>query len=414
MSAEEVEQQESDFTKPLSFEEIQEKSDKYLMGTYRRAPVAFYFGQGEYLYDSENNAYLDFLCGISVTNLGHGEADLIEAIRDQADRIIHTSNLFYNQEQALLGEALIEHSFPGKVFLCNSGTEANEAAFKLARRNGESLSGDCVIISLENSFHGRTTGAMAMTGQEKIRKGFGPLIPGTVHIPANDIEALESAFDQYSGRVAGFIMELVQGEGGIRPMDKDFVVRARELTTANNALLILDEIQTGIGRTGKLFAYEHYGIRPDAMTLAKALGGGMPIGAMIVADDFTHLLEPGMHGTTFGGNHVVARVAYETLRIIVGRELLKNVEGLSDYFFRRLRLLEQSSNIVKDVRGIGLHIGVELTDHGPDVVRRCREEKLLINCTAGHVIRIMPPLNLSLDSAAEGLDIFERVIREFG
>ncbi|MCB1165879.1 MAG: aminotransferase class III-fold pyridoxal phosphate-dependent enzyme, partial [Leptospiraceae bacterium] len=353
MSAEEVEQQESDFTKPLSFEEIQEKSDKYLMGTYRRAPVAFYFGQGEYLYDSENNAYLDFLCGISVTNLGHGEADLIEAIRDQADRIIHTSNLFYNQEQALLGEALIEHSFPGKVFLCNSGTEANEAAFKLARRNGESLSGDCVIISLENSFHGRTTGAMAMTGQEKIRKGFGPLIPGTVHIPANDIEALESAFDQYSGRVAGFIMELVQGEGGIRPMDKDFVVRARELTTANNALLILDEIQTGIGRTGKLFAYEHYGIRPDAMTLAKALGGGMPIGAMIVADDFTHLLEPGMHGTTFGGNHVVARVAYETLRIIVGRELLKNVEGLSDYFFRRLRLLEQSSNIVKDVRGIG-------------------------------------------------------------
>ncbi|MBR32790.1 MAG: aspartate aminotransferase family protein [Spirochaetaceae bacterium] len=414
MSAEqEIEQQESDFTKPLSLEEIQEKSDKYLLGTYRRAPMAFYFGQGEYLYDSENNAYLDFLCGISVTNLGHGEADLIEAIRDQADRILHTSNLFYNQEQALLAEALIEHSFPGKVFLCNSGTEANEAALKLARRNAENMQGTPIVIALENSFHGRTTGAMAMTGQDKIRQGFGPLMEGMVHIPANDIEALESAFDQYEGRICAMIMELVQGEGGIKPMDQDFVIRARELTKSQNALLILDEIQTGMGRTAKLFAYEHYKIQPDAMTLAKALGAGLPIGAMIVADDFTHLLEAGMHGSTFGGNHVVARAAYENLRIIMGREILKNAEGLSDYFFRRLRLLQETCPIVKDVRGIGLHIGVELTDHGPDVVTRCREEKLLVNCTAGHVIRIMPPLNLPLDSAAEGLDIFERVVREF-
>ncbi|MCB1170106.1 MAG: aspartate aminotransferase family protein [Leptospiraceae bacterium] len=408
-----AELQESDFTKPLSLEEIQEKSDKYLLGTYRRAPKAFYFGQGEYLYDSENNAYLDFLCGISVTNLGHGEADLIEAIRDQADRIMHTSNLFYNQEQALLAEALIEHSFPGKVFLCNSGTEANEAALKLARRNGENMSGTPVILALENSFHGRTTGAMALTGQDKIRTGFGPLIDGVHHIPANDMEALEAAFEQYEGRISGMIMELVQGEGGIQPMSQDFVSRARELTQSSNALLILDEIQTGIGRTGKLFAYEHYKIRPDAMTLAKALGGGLPIGAMVVAEEFTELLQPGMHGSTFGGNHVVARAAYENLRIIVGREVLKNAEGLSEYFFRRLKLLQESCPLVQDVRGIGLHIGVELNDHGPDVVRRCLEEKLLINCTAGHVIRIMPPLNLSLDSAAEGLDIFEKVVREF-
>lgn len=413
MDGENIEQQESDFTKPLSLEEIREKTDKYLLGTYRRAPVAFYFGQGEYLYDSENNAYLDFLCGISVTNLGHGEADLIEAVRDQADRVMHTSNLFYNQEQALLAEALVEHSFPGKVFLCNSGTEANEAALKLARRNGKSISDTPVILALENSFHGRTTGAMALTGQEKIRQGFGPLLEGMVHIPPNDMEALESAFDQYEGRISGMIMELVQGEGGIQPMDQEFVSRARELTKAHKALLILDEIQTGMGRTAKLFAYEHYRIQPDAMTLAKALGGGLPIGAMIVAEEYSHLLEAGMHGSTFGGNHVVARAAYENLRIIMGREVLKNAEGLSDFFFRRLRLLQQECSLVKDVRGIGLHIGVELNDHGPEVVRRCLEEKLLVNCTAGHVIRIMPPLNLGLDSASEGLDIFERVVREF-
>lgn len=403
----------SDFPEPLPLEEIKAKARKYILGTYRPADVAFYFGQGEYLYDTDNKQYIDFLCGIAVTNLGHGEADIIEAIRDQADRLIHTSNLFYNQEQALLAEALVEHTFPGQVFFCNSGTEANEAAFKLARRHGQEKGDAIRILTLDGSFHGRTTAAMSMTGQERIRNGFGPLVDGITYLTPNDTDQLEKEIGDDGGGICALFLELVQGEGGVRPLDKDYVQAARELTDEHNVLLILDEIQTGMGRTAKLFAYEHYEIIPDAMTMAKGLANGFPIGAMLVREPFVNLLGPGMHGSTFGGNHLASRIAYETLRVLVGRDLFSAADALSDFFFARLRALENTTKIVKKVRGLGLHIGCVLDRPAAPIVDECRNRGLLVNATAEKVVRIMPPLTLSLERAAEGLDILEAVLREF-
>jgi len=404
----------SDFKQPLPLATIKEKYSRYMLPNYSPADVAFYFGQGELLYDTDNKQYIDFLSGISVTNLGHGEADIVEAIREQAERILHSSNLFYNQEQALLAEALIQHSFAGRVFFCNSGTEANEAAFKLARSHGQKRKdGASEFVVLENSFHGRTLASMSLTAQTRVQSGFGPLLDGIHRVAANDREALEKLFEQRGTSLCGMIVELIQGEAGIHPLDPGFVKLARDLCTEHNVLLIIDEIQTGFGRTGKLFCYEHSGILPDAMTLAKALANGLPMGALIVAEGHETLLSGGMHGSTFGGNHLVARVAYETLRIIMGRELLAHAAALSEYFFRRLRLLQaERPDLIADVRGLGLHIGVELKRPGKDIVNVCLSQGLVLNCTAEKVLRIMPPLNMSLENADVGLSILERVIKD--
>ncbi|MBE7439651.1 MAG: aspartate aminotransferase family protein [Spirochaetales bacterium] len=404
----------SDFQQPLPLETIKEKYRRYMLPNYSPANVAFYFGQGELLYDTENKQYIDFLSGISVTNLGHGEADIVEAIREQAERILHSSNLFYNQEQALLAEALIQHSFPGRVFFCNSGTEANEAAFKLARSHGQKRKGGASEFAvLENSFHGRTMASMSLTAQSKVQSGFGPLLEGIHRIVPNDKEGLEKLFEERGPSLCGMIIELIQGEAGIRPLDLAFVKLVRELCTEHAVLLIVDEIQTGFGRTGKLFCYEHAGILPDAMTLAKALANGLPMGALVVALGHEELLTGGMHGSTFGGNHLVARVAYETLRIIVGRDLISHANALSEYFFRRLRLIQaELPELIKEVRGLGLHIGVELSRPGKEIVGACLTQGLVLNCTAEKVLRIMPPLNLSLENADTGLSILERVFKD--
>ena len=400
------------FQEPLAFEEIRQKTEQYVLDTYRRAPVAFFFGQGEYLYDTEQKRYLDFLSGIAVTNLGHGEADIVEAIRSQAERLMHTSNLFYNEEQARLAEVLVEHSFPGKVFFCNSGTEANEAAFKLARRYGQEMrNGAFRLLALDHSFHGRTAGAMSLTGQKKVRTGFGPMVPGVDFVPANDMEGLERAVSSEEGDACALFVELVQGEGGVHVLDKAYVKEARKFCEENEILFIVDEVQTGMGRTGRLFAYEHYDIEPDAITLAKGLGAGFPIGAVIIADKYAPLLKPGMHGSTFGGNHLACRVAFETLRLVVGRELLAHAEAVSEYLFRRLRALQKSVSAIVDVRGLGLLIGIELDRPGADLVDECRDRGLLINCTSENVLRLLPPLTISLESAAEALDILEKEIR---
>ncbi|MCB1321376.1 MAG: aspartate aminotransferase family protein [Leptospiraceae bacterium] len=401
-----------DFFQSLSFDEIKARTDKYMLDLFRRAPVAFRFGQGEYLYDTDNKQYIDFLCGIAVTSLGHGEADIIEAIRDQAERVIHTSNLFYNQEQALLAEALVEHSFPGKVFFSNSGTEAIEAAFKLVRSYGQrAKDGATRMVSFEGSFHGRTIAGMCLTAQEKIHSGFGPLLRPEDHayLPRNDIDILEKEFEENGTNLCGLFIELIQGEGGINVMDQAFMRRCRELCDEYDVLLVADEIQTGIGRTGKLFCFENYQITPDIMALAKGLGNGFPIGAIVVAEDYCDYLQRGQHGSTFSGGHLATRVAFETVKIIMTRDILKNIPALSDYFFQRLNALKSKYKSVVDVRGIGLHIGVELNQPCADVVTACRENGLLVNCTAENTIRIMPPLNISLERAAEGLSILEKV-----
>ena len=401
-----------DFFQSLKLDEIQKKTRQYVLGTYAYPMgIAMSFGQGEYLYDTEGKQYLDFFCGISVNNLGHGDADIVEAIREQAERLVHTSNLFYNQEAALLAEALVNYSFPGKVFFTNSGTEASEAAFKLARSYGQQAKGGAhIILTHENSFHGRSTAGMCMTGQGKIHDGFGDLLPGITYITRNDIDILDKEISENSQNICAFVLELIQGEGGIHVMDKEYVQAAHQLCKEHEILFIVDEVQTGIGRTGKLFAYEHYEIIPDAMTLAKALGNGFPIGATIIADEFAQYLTAGQHGSTFGGNHLATRVAFETLKAIVTRDLMANVNAQSEYFLRRLRLFEKQFDFVTEVRGLGLHLGVELDRPGQDLVIAARDLGLLINCTAGNTIRIMPPLNISLERAAEGLDILEAAL----
>lgn len=401
------------FRMPLTFEEIKTKTEKYVLNTYNRLPVAFYFGQGFYLYDSQNKKYLDFLSGISVTNLGHGDADIIEAIREQGERIIHTSNLFYNEEQALLAEVLIQYSFPGKVFFCNSGTEANEAAMKFARYYGQKQkSGAEIIVSFERSFHGRTFGSLSITGNKKVRQGFGSILPN-VEIISEDIEILTKLFETKGSDICAVILEPIQGEGGIYPFSKDFLEKVRELTSETKTLLIFDEIQCGIGRTGSLFAYQHYNVEPDIITLAKGLGNGFPIGAVIVKDEYASMIEPGIHGSTFGGNHLACRVAYETLKQLISNDILDNIEALSEYIFRRLYTMKNQYPIIKEIRGVGLMIGIELNRPCKEIVLKCLENGLIVNCTAENVIRILPPLNITLEIANEGLDILQRTLEMF-
>ncbi len=404
----------ADIETKISLDAIKEKTKKYLIGTYNKYDVAFAYGSGEMLYDTDGKEYIDFMCGISVTNLGHNEADVVEALRDQADRLVHSSNLFYSEEAANLAETLITHSFPGKVFFCNSGTEANEAAFKLARKYAFSRKiQDPVIFSLQGSFHGRTSGSMSMTGQNKIREGYGDLISGFVFLPPNDEEALQSAFTKYKDNICAFIMEPIIGEGGIIPINDSFIKLARKLTKETQSLFILDEIQTGMGRTGKLFCYEHFGIVPDAMTLAKALGSGFPIGALVVGEKFENILSLGSHGSTFGGNHLAMRIAYETLRVILSRELLANVQTISDFIFSKLSLMSSQYSIIKEVRGKGLHIGVDLTIPSRKIAEECLRNGLVVNSTAETVIRIMPPLNISIEKTEQGLKKFEEVLQKF-
>ncbi len=391
--------------------EIKERSAKYLLGNYAPYDVAFKYGAGELLFDTNNKQYIDCLCGVAVTNLGHSDADIIDVVHKQADMLFHTSNWFYSDEASLLAEALIVNSFPGKVFFCNSGTEANEAAFKLIRKYAISRDKhNPVMLSLKQSFHGRTVASMGMTGQDKIREGYGDLLPGFEYVEANNEESLEEAFERNNGHIAGVILELVIGEGGIIPLTQSFVNLARKLTQENDALLIFDEIQTGMGRTGRLFACEHFGIIPDAMTLGKALGSGFPIGALIVSKAFAGVLGPGSHGSTFGGNHLAAAVAYETLRLLISREIVENVPALSEFAFTRLRLMKTKYPIIKEVRGMGLHIGVDFTIPSKSIAVECLKEGLVVNSTADTVIRIMPPLNIGIERLDEALQIFEKVI----
>ncbi len=394
------------------FKSIKEKSDQYVLGNYGRYDIAFEYGVGEYLFDTEGKQYLDFMSGIAVTNLGHSEADIIDSLREQADKVFHTSNYFYSKEQADLAEVLIVNSFPGKVFFCNSGTEANEAALKIARRHGVSKGiSNPIILTMKGSFHGRTTGSMSMTGQQKVRDGFGDLLPGFDHIEENNLSHLEEMFTKYKGQIAAVITEPILGEYGVLPLSNEFMIRLRKITAENGALLILDEIQTGIGRTGKLFCYQHFPFLPDVMTLAKALGSGFPIGAVVIGEKYTDLLKPGMHGSTFGGNHLASIVAFETLRVFFTRDVLSQVEALSEFFFRRLRLIQENfPNLIREVRGRGLHIGVVLSIPSKEIVAECLQRGLILNSTNEKVVRIMPPLTITIEKIEEAMTIFETVL----
>lgn len=397
----------------LSHEEIKSLTEKYVLDTYNRYDVSFEYGVGELLFDTNNREYIDFLSGIAVTNLGHSEADILETIRSQIDKLMHTSNFFYSRWQALLAETIIKNTFPGKVFFTNSGTEANEAAFKLIRRYATKRGIEQpIILALKSSFHGRTASSMSMTGNRSIREGFGDLVPGFDFIQENNLEELSFAFEKYEGRLAGLIMEPVIGEGGIIPLSFPFIQLARKLTQESKSILVFDEIQTGMGRTGKLFCFEHYGIQPDALTIAKGLGSGFPIGAIVISEPFTDVIGKGEHGTTFGGNQLACAVAYETFRVILTRDLLSHCQKVSEFAMNRLNLMKSKIPIIKEIRGIGLHIGIELTIPSRPIAEKCLKKGLIVNSTANTVVRLLPPINVRMEIMEKGLSILETVLLE--
>jgi len=388
-----------------------EDSGHYLMNTYNRFPLILRKGRGVKVWGVDGKEYLDFVGGIAVNVLGHCHPKVVVALQKQAQRLIHVSNLYHIEPQIKLAKLLVEHSFADKVFFCNSGAEANEAAIKLARKYAKEHLGQdkFEIITAVNSFHGRTLATVTATGQEKFQKGFEPLVPGFKHVAFNDINALESAISQHTCAV---MLEPLQGEGGVKIPDKDYLKKVRELCNKHELLLILDEVQTGMGRTGKLFAYEHFNMAPDIMTLAKGLGSGVPIGAMLAADKTASAFAPGSHASTFGGNPLVCAAAIATLETILEDGfILDQCKRMGEYLKKELKALQKEfSAVIADVRGMGLLVGMELTKDGSSIVKACMEKGLLLNCTAGNVLRFTPPLIVHGRDIDNMLDILDEVL----
>ncbi|WP_028845782.1 acetylornithine transaminase [Thermodesulfatator atlanticus] len=380
----------------------------YLAKNYKRFPVAFVKGKGTRLFDEEGNEYLDFCAGIAVCALGHAPDELSKAICEQAQKLIHVSNLYWTEPQAKLARLLCEHSFGERVFFCNSGAEAVEAALKLARRYAWKNFGPekNEIIALENSFHGRTYGALSATGQPVYWQGFEPIVPGFKHIPPNDIKALEEAFSQ---KTCAIILEPILGEGGVIPLSDEFVQEARKLADKYQALLIFDEIQTGIGRTGKLFAYEWTSVVPDVMCLAKGLAGGMPLGAIVATEKVMEALEPGTHASTFGGNPVSCAAALVVLEKVLANGFLEEVTLKGKALFQKLEnLAEKYPEKIAQVRGKGLMQGLELKISATPVANFLFEQKkILLTVIKDRVLRFTPPLVVAyreIDALAEALE----------
>ncbi len=386
-----------------------EKSDKYVFNTYGRIKKVFVRGQGSTLWDEEGNKYTDFLAGIAVCSLGHCHPAITKALTEQASKLIHVSNLYYTKPQADLAEMLVNKSFADRVFFANSGAEANEAAIKLARRyfNKNENNKRFKIISMTHSFHGRTMATLTATGQDKIKQGFSPLIDGFIHIPFNDIEALKSNLDS---TVCAVMMEPIQGEGGVVPATKEYIKEVRSICDQEGILLIFDEVQTGMGRCGTLFAYEIYGIAPDIMTLAKALANGLPMGAMLATEKAAQGFDLGSHATTFGGTPLVASAALETLSIISEPEFLKECTAKGDYFREKLSALKKNHPQIKDVRGKGLLVGMELDKDGSNIVEKCLEKGFIINAIQGNILRFAPPLIITKEEIDALVDVLDSLL----
>ncbi|MDF2954254.1 MAG: Acetylornithine/succinyldiaminopimelate/putrescine aminotransferase [Thermodesulfobacterium sp.] len=387
---------------------IVEMGELFLAGNYKREKLAFVKGTGTRLFTEDGEEYLDFTSGIAVCNLGHCHPELLEVLQTQAKLLWHTSNLYYLVSQAKLAEKLVELSFADKVFFANSGAEAVEAALKLARRFGYENFGKekNQFIALENSFHGRTFGALSVTGQPKYWEGFEPLVPGVTFVKPNDKKALKEAFND---KICAIIIEPIQGEGGIYPLEKDFIELGRELCDKYNALLIFDEIQTGIGRTGKLFAYEHFGVEPDIMCLAKALANGLPLSAMLAKEKVMSALKPGTHASTFGGNPLACAVALKVLEIVSDPSFLKEVAIKGKVLKEKIESLNSfKSGIIKEVRGWGLLIGIEFYIPANEIYKKLLERKILVTQPKPNIIRLSPPLIINYRE----IDFFIKNLKE--
>lgn len=375
----------------MNEEEITKLEKKFIITTYAREEVIFTKGKGVYLYDQQGNKYLDFLAGISVCSLGHCHPKVVSAIRDQARKLIHTSNLYYTIPQIRLAKTLFELSGGMRAFFCNSGAEANEAAIKLARRwaASEKKEGYEIITAL-GSFHGRTLATLAATGQEKYQKGYEPLMPGFKYVPFNDLDALQKAI---SSKTIAIILEPVQGEGGVYVADLKYLQGARRLSKEGKILLILDEVQTGLGRCGKMFAYEDYKIKPDILTLAKSVAGGIPMGIMLAKEDIASCFKPGDHASTFGGTPLACAASLAVLKIIREERLAENALNLGKYFIKKLKELKERHKIIKEVRGKGLMIALELNNgKAKEIVKECLKQKVIINAIGENILRFLPPL----------------------
>lgn len=391
----------------MTTEETIELFDKYVIANYGRLPCVITKGEGCYLYDADGNKILDMFPGWAVSGIGHCHPKVVEAIRKQAGELLHIDNTFYSEPQGMLAKLLSERAFGGKCFFCNSGAEANEAAMKLARlyTAGEKYK----FITAEGSFHGRTFATVTATAQPKYHEGFLPLLPGFIYVPFNDIKAMESAF---SDEVAAVMVEPIQGEGGINIAEQEYMQTIRRLCDENGAVMILDEVQTGIGRTGKWFGYQHFDVEPDIITMAKTLGGGVAIGAMMANEEISASLVPGKHASTFGGNALACAAGVAVIEVIEQDNLLDNAKQLGQYTQDKLNQLKLKHDVIDHVRGVGLMIGVQLMGTGAAIVDKCLEKGLRINCTHDTVLRFMPPMTATKEQIDQAIEILDSVLSE--
>ncbi len=388
------------------------KADKYIMKTYGRYPLVPVRGEGCVLWDADGKRYLDFLAGVAVNNLGHCHPKVVAALQKQAAEMIHCSNYYHILNQIELAELLCAHSFADKAFFCNSGAEANEAAIKLARKYAREKTGDAErygIITAIASFHGRTMATISATGQEKVQKFFDPLLHGFTYVPFNDADALEAAV---TPQTCAVMLEPIQGEGGVVVPSADYFRKVREICDRHGLLLIFDEVQVGIGRTGKLFAHEHFDAVPDIMTLAKALAGGAPIGAMLAKDEIAASFSPGTHGSTFGGNPLVTAAGVAAIRAVLEEGLLNRAEEMGEYLTGELERLKEKYSFITDVRGIGLMIGMELSVPAGDIVVKGLERGVLLNVAQDRVLRFVPPLVVSKQEVNEMIAVLDGILEE--
>ncbi len=395
----------------MESKELINAEQNYLIQTFKRPEMVLDHGEGIKVWDLDGKEYYDFIGGIAVNSLGYSHPKIVQAICEQAGKIIHCSNLYYNAPQILLGKKLVELSFGDRIFFANSGAEANEAAIKLAAKYFKEQEKDKFkIIYMKNSFHGRTIATVAATGTYKYQKDYLPLLPSFKEAVFNDLKSVHEAYDE---KVAAIIVEPIQGEGGINIGTEDFLEGLRDFCDSKDMLLIFDEIQCGLGRTGKMFGYQHYGVEPDIMTLAKPLAGGLPLGAMIAKEKVASVFKPGDHGTTFGGNPVACAAALAFLEVLQDDNLLMECQLKGEYFQEKLEELKQKyPNLIREIRVIGLMVGLEVVKEGPSIVQKMLDKGFLINCTAEHVLRFLPPLIVEKDEIDLLVETLEGIISE--
>lgn len=391
----------------LSSAETIQLFERYVIPNYVRYPVNLVRGEGSYVWDSEGQRYLDLFPGWGCNLLGHCPAPVVQAVQQQVATLIHVPNTWHIEHQGRWAQMLCERSFDSQAFFCNSGTEANEAALKLARLHTPPER--YKIITFTGGFHGRTLGSTAATAQPKYHEGLGPLMAGFVYVPFGDLDAVRQRIDN---ETAAIMIEPIQGEGGIRIPPDGFLTGLRQLADEHDLVLIFDEVQTGCGRTGHWFAHQHFDVVPDVMTLAKSLCGGIAGGAMLARRDMAPSLRPGMHAATFGGNPIAARAGIAALEMIESEHLLDHVARISDVFRQRLETLQSQCDLIREVRVLGLMIGIELTIEGAPAVQACMQRRLLINCTQGNVLRLLPAMNLTEEQAEQGCEILGEVLGE--